>query len=184
MNQEFLVKRILMSLLLAASLNFGTFQKDANAAVGLAFGPFGIGLDIIGGLSIAFSTPLVGVYGHELAHMKKDDPYYGSAVFGVALSSIWLAFGVIMLDDQGDFKFSALSESSAKKLQIPARSLAIYNSEVEELNTLAESIAQDLEGASDVKKAKAAWEAYSNYVSPETFTVAKLIANKVAALKK
>jgi hypothetical protein len=175
------MKRIFLSFLIALTLITGMNQKPAEAAVGIATG--GIALPIIGGIYIAAFGTILGFEADRFTHLGPSDRLgsyrRSSLIADMTLSSIFVALGIILLDDQGNFEFAKLDAASAQKLKVNSQELAIYNSEVQELNSISENVAQELQGSTDVQKSKAIWESYENAVSPETLVVARQIAGSV-----
>lgn len=174
------LKRIFTHSVLALSLTIASSIPYGQAAIGIAFGPFGIGLDIVGGISIAASIPLVGIYADQLTRTYPGDYGYDAAIAGVTVSSLWLALGIVLLDGKkGDFQYTQLDPKSAQKLKLSAKAVSIYNSEVDQLNAIVQNVAVDLKGNSNKQRSKEIWESYSGYLQAETFAVAKVISSNM-----
>lgn len=95
------------------------------------------------------------------------------AAFGV----MGLAIGLVVLDEKNaDMKFKSLPLGQAQKLGIGENELAIYNSEIEELNTVKEVIETQVSDNATQEEVTGLWNKYKENLSPVTMNVASKVA--------
>lgn len=83
------------------------------------------------------------------------------------------ALGLVILDEsEGTIQFSELSKESGKDLGLSNSELTIYNSEVDQLNAIKDTIASQLSDEASSEEVASLWSEYKESVSPETLKVA------------
>ena len=95
--------------------------------------------------------------------------FSGPVVYSSELSLV----GVLLLDEKGNIKFNQLPQDTANKLGVSGQAIEEYNSEVDNLNVIAE----ELETAGSETQAKAVWANYKNDLSSGTIEVLDALRN-------
>lgn len=98
-------------------------------------------------------------------------------VIGVAAMLGLVGYIVLDQDGSSDFQFATLSPKKAENLGIEKTSLEIYNSEINELNAVKNSVSAELSRTESpsLEKSAALWREYQGALSPETFEVMRTI---------
>lgn len=159
------LKLFIASLLIACTL---TSTQPAKAAVGAFVG----GPLLIAGLVVAGG----GAVSYVVAE-KTCENWAECLVAGLIIMPI-LGVGLILLDGEQIIAFQELDSDTAAKLGVSETELAVFNSEVDQANMLAEEVKASLlklKKPTPEDSAKA-WLAVESFVSPETFGIMKKIA--------
>lgn len=150
---------------------------NASAAVGLAIKNrtvrvVGAVVTAAGAGSLAISSLIASTIGSYTA-------------VGFAILSVPVALtGFVILDEKNaDLKFGQISEEKARLLKVTREEVAVYNSEVEELNVVKEMIESRVTEKSKQAVIDRLWQEYKDTLSPETLKVAAQITIKVLAQK-
>ena len=162
------MKTLILSLVLSFSL-FVTAIPRANAVVGLVVGAPVV--MAVGGL-IAVGGPSLGLVLDEL------HPTGGMSGLTNFTLFIFLAvpLGMLILDEEqeSELHFSHLERLAGFSNQ----ELAIYHSELDELNAINQTIVSEL-SANQAIDAKALWTDYGSALSPETLKIAAAVGNSL-----
>lgn len=181
MKLKFLNLFIALSVFCASVI---VVPKSANAATGLLFRSqtlksFGaitakrsgrFGLRTVG-------VAAVGVTGAIL--FKSEGIFYISAFFGIIngyASLLGMGLGLIILDDHTvtGIDYLAISEKNPLSRNYTQEEIATYNSELEELNAIKDTLAEELQEIKDYQSYGAKlWENYSEVLSPATVKIAE-----------
>jgi hypothetical protein len=132
---------------------------------------------VIGGIGMAGGGVLTGM-GLAIAGSNAS----GWAAVGAAIAAgVYLGYGIILggigliiLDDKqtvADVEFAKLAGTNAAGMD--AYAVAVYNSELEELNAVRKTIQAELDPENSMEKARDLWNQYSGYLSPETKALAE-----------
>ncbi len=174
------MKKSFTSLLLALTLMTTTlYSPKSEALVGLLFKSKVV--KVIGGIGSAGGATL-GIYGYVTAATAGSSigSVLGGAilmVYGIALGGV----GLLVLDDEtaADLEFKTIDLNSPEKYNgFEAIDVAIYNSEVEELNAVRKTIASEVNDEENTDDAEALWLEYSYALSPETVAIAEAKAKE------
>lgn len=168
------MKKFIATLLLVVTITTVTSTKKADAIIGLIFqnrvfnviGALGA---INGGISYGIGYGNIGI----------------SIGFGLTYGLLLSGIGLIILDDGqvADIEFKEIPENSTEVLkQFTSNEIAIYNSEVELLNAVRQTIISETASSDNTEESEKLWLEYSDSLSPETFEIAK--AQAEAFLKK
>lgn len=91
--------------------------------------------------------------------------------------------GLFFLNDAGSVQFSPLTTADAQKLGITSNELNTYNNELDQINAIAEEVKSEVALAQTqeekVDTAAAEWTELSEYISPESAKVLKLVSQKL-----
>jgi len=172
-----LVKKITLStFLLLGVMNLG-FSQNSNALIGLAFkstpvkviGAVGAlgggGLAAYGYATAATVGTLGGVFGGLIL------TGYGAIIAGI---------GLVVLDDQRiiDIGFQSIDPNKPELYKGFSREqVEKYNSELDQLNSIRQTIISESNSEPDTKDAEILWSNYSKYISSDTFKLAQMNAS-------
>jgi hypothetical protein len=166
------MKRLLASVLLVCMFSMTIAPKRADAAIG--FIAKSRALKAIGGTVTGVGAITIGVAGLSASSIG------WGALYLIVMGFYGGLLGLVILDDQdGNVSYNPLSKELAGELAINPEALAIYNSEVAELNSIKEIVEAKLTKDSTVEDAKSIWQEYSEYLSPETMEVAGIVSKHV-----
>lgn len=172
------MKARFISMLLAVAIFFSTsfVAPKAEAAVGLVIKNKVV--KTIGGIAAGSGGGLLaaGVI------ITAGSTTFGWSALGSALLAIALTggglivggIGLIVLDDKqtvADVEFVKLTKALAP--QFSDVDIAIYNSELDDLNAIRKTIQAEIKDAHSVKDANSLWLNYSQYLSAETKAMAE-----------
>lgn len=163
------MKKLMNSLVLSLALLVVSTQKS-HAVVGLLLGnPI---VSAVGGLATlggyAVTTHNSGDIASNLRH----------GFFGLIVAVV----GITLLGEtqKAEIEFTAIQDSS----KFTAEELAVYNSELEELNAINQTIAAEATAHPKTVDVEALWNEYGAVLSPETLKVASYTSYKlIKALK-
>lgn len=163
-----------LRLFLAALLTVTTLSasKPSQAAVGA----FVAAPLLIAGVVVAGG----GVVTYAIGSKDCDDQYgLCKGLWQLFMAPVVL-IGLVMLDGEQQVAFNELSSAQASKLGISEADLAIYNSEVDQVNMLAADVKSELSQLKKptLKDSAAAWSNVKDLVSPETYAVMIKIAEQ------
>lgn len=157
--------------------------RPSQAAIGglttLLLPPVGIPILALGGLSFG----LGGAVYIARSAQDKSDPY--PMLVGVPL----MLLGLVLLEDNGrtEVRFSEMSPEQGAALGLSAAETQSYNSELEEINAIRESVEAELflrfKSAGEVSSQDAAtiWDRYSDTISPEALAAVRKISAGITA---
>jgi len=167
------MKNFISLILILSVLNI-SFINRAEATIGFMMSSKVI--KVVGGIVTAGSV--TSAFGSGAVIALNGAASTTAILATVGVLGTWL--GIIILDEKnGNMNFMPISDKTAKKLKISQTELDIYNSEVEELNTVKEII--EAQVSDDVNQAEVneMWNHYKTTLSPETMNVASKIVNQV-----
>lgn len=167
------MKKFITMLMLVSFVSTTTFTPKAEALIGLMFKAKS--MKAIGGIGALGGAVITG--GSLIAIKTANNLATAILAATVSYAGLILAgVGLIILDDGqvADIEFRAISDEHAKSLtNFTESEIAIYNSEVEELNAIRQTVVAESEVSEDTKDAEKLWLEYSDALSPETFEIAK-----------
>lgn len=160
-GQKLAVLAVAVSMLV--STVFST--RDAYATTTIATPAATVGF-VIGGMLI------VGGFG-SLTVVRRSDASLGTKI-GLYFAGALVGFlGIVILDEKNPaVSFAAIDEASAAALGMTQAEQNAYNSEIEELNAVYQSVAAGLmtDENQSAEKAQALWNDYKDYVSADAFS--------------
>jgi hypothetical protein len=168
------LKTVAIAALTAFTIQTAAVPRPANAAVGLATGGT---FAAAGGalIAVGVATGMFGIVG-SLACIT---PYGGcgsgeqlfiSALVGAAV----LLTGIIVLNEAGQgATFQPMSPATALQFQITAPERAAFNNELEEMNSIHESVAADIQAGLSAQQIQERYE--GSLSKPAAIAVEKLI---------
>jgi hypothetical protein len=168
--------RVLLLILLSLSVFIGNTPK-AEAVV--AFVIKNRTVRTVGGVVTA-----AGVTGVTISAIVANVTGSYSAL-GIMIFSVPVALvGLVILDEKNaDLKFSQLPLEKSEILAVSPYDIAIYNTEVEELNVVKETIESRVSEKSSQADIDYLWSEYKDTLSPETLKVAAQVTIKVLTQK-
>ncbi len=169
--------KFISSLAIALTLVFAPVQKS-EAAVGLVAAPAVI---VVGGVVAAVGGVLTidAFAAGPICTAPGFDGVLSCLFTGIIGMSVG-AVGLLILDGEQELAFSE-ARSSMKHLKgVSAEEIAVYNSELDQLNAINSEITAEVKADKSVD-AKARWMEMSEHLSPETMKIAAL--NGKALLK-
>jgi hypothetical protein len=157
-----------LSLMIVTTLFHSQQSKAATGAIVAAPAAVTAGLYIAGsGLGIyAIGNVL------DFTLLRHDD-YKG--VFGLLslIAAIPVAvIGLVVLDGEQEVKFGSLTKAEAGKLQFTTSEFQAYNAELDQLNSLASYVDEEVarDGKVSAEESASLWSELKDAVSPEAFT--------------
>lgn len=164
-------KKAVLSLVLITS-----FVSPSKAALGVSFAA---PIAVVAGVAAMAVSGGAAYGGYRL--IKRGGT--GSTIAGIAalaLSAGGAYFGLLLLDGEQSAEFSELSASQASALKVSADDIAIYNSEVEQVNAIAREIGEVLtkNGKDNVELSTELWMDLGTNLSPETMKVVIAVASQ------
>jgi hypothetical protein len=106
--------------------------------------------------------------------------YNGVLAMAVVVGYSAAITGLIILDEKNaDLRFTPMTLETAGGLGVTSAELAVYNSEVEELNLIRSEVESRINRQSTQEEVNQIWMGYKDYLSPETMKVAGLVILKV-----
>jgi hypothetical protein len=168
--------RVFLASLLCLSIFIGNTPK-AEAVVAIAIKNRTV--RTVGGVVTA-----AGVSGFTISAIVANVTGSYSAI-GLMILSVPVAIvGLVILDEKNaDLKFSQLPLKKARVLAVSPEDIAIYNTEVEELNVVKETIESRVSDKSTQADIDYLWSEYKDTLSPETLKVAAQVTIKVLTQK-
>jgi hypothetical protein len=169
--------RSAIALFVAVSLlaNVSLKPAPAEAAVGALMGPAGAPVILAGGIAAASGAAMMGA-----ALIFPWDGWWD--IYLLFIGSAVLIGGLIVLEESSGptLRFGPLGQSDAKRLSISPAELEDFNSSLDELNAMAETVHRELSRLPKptVEDSAALWERYRAYAPSEA---AYLTASRVAA---
>ena len=158
------MKTALTALALSTSLAFTAAPpRDAHAIVGAVTAlAGGAGVPLLVAGAVATAAGIAGVTDCE------------SCGLGVMITSFSMAFfGPILLDDGtvGDLEFVAVDQARAAQAGLTENERLAFNSELDEINAIKETITSDLkrDEKPTAEKAHALWSEYGQSLSQDAF---------------
>jgi len=166
------MKKIVTSLVLVLTITTSTlYSPKADALVGLIFkskvvkvigavGGIGGGVLATGGLITGLVSSSAG-WGAIFAIV------YGTAIGGL---------GLVILDDNelADIEFREIDlQDTEDYIGFTAEEVEIYNSEIELLNSVRQTIVSEVSVSENTEDAEVLWNEYAEVLNPVTFEIAK-----------
>lgn len=118
-----------------------------------------------------------GAVGAQVAFTALDFLTSPSDVKGASLWALFLSvplagLGLLILEGEQTMQFAPLSKAEAQKLGVNSQERAAYNSELDQLNALAEYVDQEIskDGKADLDESVTLWNEVKTAVSPEAFS--------------
>lgn len=150
-----------------------TMVAPARAAVGITFAA---PLAVVAGVAAMGVSAGAAYGGYRL--IKNGKTAVGIAVLVVSAAGGY--FGFLLMDGQQEAKFGELSPEGASQLGISASELAVYNSEVEQVNAIAREIGSELaaQNSDSADLARDLWMEYGTQLAPETMKTVIAIAQQ------
>lgn len=177
----------ILFLALLAFVTGISVPRNAHAIIGIPAataatgGLAGFGA-LMGGLAV---TGLgVGAFYYGLQPATKD----GTML--VWLGLCYIIGGLLILDSPGEVAFAALTENQAAALAITDEERDAYNSELDELNAVRQSVKSELDERAEkgekitVGISKKAWLKHFAEVSPASFSAAQKIVRQMFKVAK
>ena len=172
------MRKQFLSLLLAFSLfTAGTLTStNSEAAIGLLFKQraiisFGSIAAKTGGVAIG-----AGIVGLPVLCAIECTGLPLLSGFSILFGGYAALFGLVILDDNTvmSLNYLPIDENHPDYKKYGAEMIEVYNSEVEELNAIKDTLEEELEFSKyPIKEGVTLWEEYSNYLSPETVEIAQ-----------
>ncbi len=153
-----------------------TMISPSRAAVGASFAA---PIAVVAGVA-CIGVSAVGAYGGYRL-IKKGTTAMTVAGVGVILLSVAGGyFGLLLLDGQQEAKFAELSLDEANNLNVSQNDIAIYNSEIEQVNAIAREIGSELNAqkSDSAELARDLWIELGTELSPETMKTVIAIAQQ------
>jgi len=167
------MKKIISLILVMCFLSI-SFTPKAEATVGLIIDSKAT--RVVAGITGATSLGII--FGSAAFNAIFGNSYTALALTGFSILGVFI--GMVILDEKNpELTFQILSNTAAEKLGLTNLDVDIYNSEIEELNTIKEIIeSQVSDNASHVEITRL-WNQYKENLSPETMKVASKIAERI-----
>jgi hypothetical protein len=172
------MKKFFASFAVTITLLFAPIQK-ADAAVGIVATPavlvVGGVVAAVGGVGLIDTLTDVGL----ICKLPGFDGFFscfGEFVVGAALS----VAGLVILDGQQTLAFEEVSPSMKHLSGVSAEEIAVYNSELDQLNAINAQITAEVSANKNLD-ASARWSEMSDLLAPATMKIAAL--NGQALLK-
>ncbi len=173
------MKKILLGTVLTTSLLASNFiAPKADALIGVIFKNRIV--KTIGGIG-AIGGGTLGLYGAGIAYSSTAT--LGSAIAGavfIAYGIVLGGIGVIILDDKvSDIEFKKFDLDRPDLFgNFTLEEIQIYNSEIEQLNAIRQTISAEVSETEDTKDAEDLWNHYAPSLHPTTFEIAKAQAKE------
>ncbi|MFL5784465.1 MAG: hypothetical protein ACJ76H_07655 [Bacteriovoracaceae bacterium] len=153
-----------------------TMINPARSAVGVSFAAPVV---VVLGVAALGVSGGAGYAGYRL--IKKKTTGMVVAGVGALLASAGAAyFGLLLLDGNQQGQFGEISSESAAALGVSAQDIAVYNSEVEQVNAIAREIGEQLNGQENVELSRDLWVELGSELSPATMKTVIAIAQQEA----
>lgn len=171
------MRKSLFSLMLVGVLTITTlYSPKSEALVGVIFKKKVV--KVIGGIG-AIGGTTIGVSG--LAMATGSSATLGSAIVGAIFIAYGIAIGgvgLIILDDGtlADIEFTKIDVNNSEQyinLGLTKSQVEVYNSELEMLNSIRQTIISEVDESDNTDQAEKLWLQYADNISAETFEVAK-----------
>ncbi len=171
------MKKIVLSFLLCLGLA-GIPTQRAHATTTLLGGPLvyavGGGLIIAGGF--------MGIMGYQRwveNNVRRPVARGTLSIIGTYVLLVPMFFGALMLDSEqeAELEFRVITDGQRGLRDIAARDIAIYNSQVNELNAVYQTVTAEVARDASVLP-QDRWEAYSDLLAPETLRVAATLVER------
>ncbi|HUP56848.1 MAG TPA: hypothetical protein VM598_05300 [Bdellovibrionota bacterium] len=169
--------RSVIALSLAVTLlsNASLKPAPAEAAIGVLMGPAGAPVILAGGIAAASGAATLGA-----ALIFPWDGWWD--IYLLFIGGALLIGGLIVLDESSGptLRFVPIGEADARRLSISPAELEDFNSSLDELNAMVETVHHEVYKFPNptVQDSAATWERYRAYAPSEA---AYLTASKVAA---
>jgi hypothetical protein len=168
------MKNTFLTLMLTAAIfTTSTYSQSANALVGVIFKNKMV--KTIGSIGAIGGGGLAGVsYAVALTTSSFGTAFTG-ALF-TALGVVAGGVGLILLDDNeiADIEFRKINIANEEEYAgFDIKEVLIYNSEVDLLNSVRQTILSEITDSDDTTEAELLWEEYSSSLSPETYEIAQ-----------
>ncbi len=164
-------RKAVLSLALITS-----FASPSKAAVGASFAA---PIAVVAGVAVLACGGGAGYIGYRL--VKRGGAVSTIAGIGAFIAAAGAGYlGLLMLDGERSAEFAEVSASEAVKLNVTADDIAIYNSEVEQVNAIAREIGEVLseKGPDNVELSSELWMDLGTNLSPETMKVVIAVASQ------
>jgi hypothetical protein len=171
-------KKVLMIVMSVVVLSSALYTPESEAAIGLIAKSKVV--KTVGGVAAATGGVIGGVGLISLATTADLGVAILGAV-GVYIGVITVGIGLIILDDKTVAELSFDKVYPGEFQNISADEVMIYNRELQMLNSIKETIAQELPDDTTVEEAGDVWSAYSGMLSPATMKVAGLVSERFIA---
>lgn len=169
------MNKVLMMIMSFALLSTAIYTPKSNAAIGLIAKSKVV--KTVGGVTSATG----GVVGGASLLTVATTSNLGVAILGaigVYVGVITAGIGLIILDDKTIAELSFSKVYNGEFEGVSSEEVLIYNRELQMLNSIKETIAQELPENTTLEKAGSAWRAYSGMLSPETMKVASKVSKR------
>ena len=158
--------------ILMGLMNIG-FAQDSNALIGLAFKSTPV--KVIGAVG-AIGGGGLAVYGYATAAtIGTLSGAFGGLIL-TGYGAIIAGIGLVILDEKqiADIEFKAIDVSRPDLyFGFTKDQVDTYNSELERLNSIRQTIISESNKEPDTKDAEELWKKYSVYISRDTFAIAQ-----------
>jgi hypothetical protein len=162
------MKKFVLSTLIASASIIAPV-KNTQAMMGLGFAQSWNNVGTIALYSLRYIGP--GYVVHRV--FRNESPMLSR------LGQIIIGFGILILDEgTGKMTFQEIDSEMATKLNISQTDVDVFNSEIDQVNVVFQSVISELDEKSSPEEALEVWEDYSPYLSKESFRVIKAMANQ------
>ena len=174
------MRRLLLIAMSVTLFSTAVYTPKANAAIG--FIAKSKVVKTVGGVTSATG----GVVGTVSIISLATTGNLGTAILGALgfyVGVMTAGIGLIILEDK------TIAELSFDKVYLnefdvlSEEDVTIYNRELQMLNSIKETISQELPDNTTLKESGEAWKAYSGMLSPETMKVASKVSEKFLSQK-
>lgn len=169
------MKKLLLIMMSVTLFITAVYTPKSNAAIGLIAKAKVI--KTVGGITAATGGG-IGVGSIIFARITGNLGGVILGSLGLYVAAFTAGIGLVILDDK------TIAELSFDKVYIgdfenlTEHELMIYNSEIQMLNSIKETIASELPDNTTIEESGRAWEAYSGMLSSETMKVAAKVSKR------
>ncbi len=175
---------VALTVLLGFATTTVVTPRPAQAIIGLAVASYA--LRTAGGVTMLLGGTAAGI-GIGYALYTGTSVAIGvtsAAAIGTLLGTVTAGIGLLLLDgNQGALVFQTVDVANTSLYApagVTAAQVAVYNTEIDELNAVRESIdAEMVRTNGSVNDAKVLWESYRPHFAAETITVAAKLTNQM-----
>ena len=160
-----ILKALFLSLMI---MTITLHSRPSQAAVGaLAAAPAAV----TAGLYIIGTGGAIGAAG-LIVETAQDAGGWAAFFFVILIALPVAALGLIVLEGEQSMNFAPLDAQAAKTLGVTSSELSAYNTELDQLNALAEYVDMEVikDGEPTANKAAAIWNDVKDAVSPQAFS--------------
>ncbi|MEK7690035.1 MAG: hypothetical protein AAB425_03340 [Bdellovibrionota bacterium] len=171
-----------------ATLSLAGTPRNANAAIGVATSPGGVGI----GFLVASGVAAAATVGLGIASCEETGLVGGLACVGYIflILPVGAALTLVLLDEEsGDPKFSPVTPEMGEALDLTADVVDRYNQDLNEVNLVAETIAESAHAArkdgattdEQLELVRNAWAEAESLWSPETVQGLRAVRESIRA---